>query len=203
MMGAKPKYLTASFMIEEGFLIEDLKKIIESFSQTLKESDTKLISGDTKVLPKGTLDKVFITTTAIGEFLYPHLQMSAFKIPQDSCILVSGEIGNHGAVIYSKREEISLHSTLKSDCTLLYPMLEELFKNNIQIYALRDATRGGIASVLNEWANTSNIGIEIQEESLPIRDEVRGICELLGFEAYHLANEGTVSYTHLTLPTKA
>lgn len=190
MMGAKPKYLTASFMIEEGFLIEDLKKIIESFSQTLKESDTKLISGDTKVLPKGTLDKVFITTTAIGEFLYPHLQMSAFKIPQDSCILVSGEIGNHGAVIYSKREEISLHSTLKSDCALLYPMLEELFKNNIQIYALRDATRGGIASVLNEWANTSNIGIEIQEESLPIRDEVRGICELLGFEAYHLANEG-------------
>lgn len=190
MMGAKPKYLSASFMIEEGFLIDDLKKILDSFGKTLKASGAKLLSGDTKVLPKGTLDKIFITTTALGEFLYPHLQISASNISQDCCILVSGEIGNHGAVVYSKREEISLQSNLESDCQLLYPSLEELFKNNISIYALRDATRGGIASVLNEWANTSHIGIEIEEEALPIKNEVRGICELLGFEAWNLANEG-------------
>ncbi|TLD83884.1 hydrogenase expression/formation protein HypE [Helicobacter sp. MIT 11-5569] len=190
MMGAKARYLSASFMIEEGFLIADLRRIVESFANTLKESSAKLISADTKVLPKGTLDKIFITTTAIGEFLYPHLHLSAFKIPQDSAIIVSGNIGTHGAVIYSNREGIQLNSTLKSDCALLYPILEPLFTSNITLYALRDATRGGIASVLNEWANASKIGIEIEEKNLPILPQVRGICELLGFEAYNLANEG-------------
>lgn len=190
MMGAKARYLSASFMIEEGFLIADLKRIVESFSNILKESGAKLISADTKVLPKGTLDKIFITTTALGEFLYPHLRLSAFGIPQDCAILVSGNIGTHGAVIYSNREGIGLQSDLQSDCTLLYPILEPLFEAKLKLYALRDATRGGIASVLNEWANTSNIGIEIEEASLPILPQVRGICELLGFEAYNLANEG-------------
>lgn len=188
MMGAKAKYLTASFMIEEGFLIKDLEKILESFSKCLKESGAKLISGDTKVLPKGALDKIFITTTAFGEVLYPNL--SAFKIPEDTAILLSGDIGDHGAIIYSTREGIDLQSNLQSDCALLYPMLQPLFENDIKIYALRDATRGGIAGVLNEWANASNIGITIEENKLPIKDEVKGICELLGFEAYNLANEG-------------
>ncbi|CAM2774175.1 hydrogenase expression/formation protein HypE [Helicobacter burdigaliensis] len=190
MMGARAKYLSASFMIEEGFSTQELEKIIISFANTLKLSDAKLISGDTKVLPKGTLDKIFITTTAIGEFIYPNLNLSATKIPQDAYILVSGEIGNHGAVIYSKREEINLKSDLQSDCAILYPLLEPLFKENLKIYALRDATRGGIASVLNEWANSSNVGICIDEENLPINNQVKGICELLGFEAYNLANEG-------------
>ncbi|WP_300763119.1 hydrogenase expression/formation protein HypE [Helicobacter sp. UBA3407] len=190
MMGAKARYLSASFMIEEGFLIADLKRIVESFANTLKQSGAKLLSADTKVLPKGTLDKLFITTTALGEFLYPHLNLSAFGIPQDCAILVSGNIGTHGAVIYSNREGIGLQSDLQSDCSLLYPVLEPLFEAKLQLYALRDATRGGIASVLNEWANASKIGIEIEEEHLPILSQVRGICELLGFEAYNLANEG-------------
>lgn len=190
MMGAKAKYISASFMLEEGLNTQDLEKIIISFSDTLKQSGAKLISADTKVLPKGTLDKIFITTTAIGEFAYPSLNLSAKNIPQEACILVSGEIGNHGAVIYSKREEINLKSNLQSDCALLYPMLEPLFQKNLRIYALRDATRGGIASVLNEWANSSKIGISIYEENLPINQQTRGICELLGFEAYNLANEG-------------
>lgn len=190
MMGAKARYLSASFMIEEGFLTADLQRIVESFAKTLKQSGAKLISADTKVLPKGTLDKIFITTTAMGEFLYPHVSLSAFGIPQDCAILVSGNIGTHGAVIYSSREEIGLQSDLQSDCTLLYPILEPLFASNLTLYALRDATRGGIASVLNEWANASKIGIEIEESHLPILPQVRGICELLGFEAYNLANEG-------------
>lgn len=190
MQGAKAKYLTASFMLEEGFQLKDLKILIESFANTLKQSGAKLISADTKVLPKGTIDKIFITTTAIGEFLYPNIQLSAFTIPKDCAVIVSGNIGTHGAVIYSKREGINLQSNLESDCALLYPLLEPLFKENLKLYALRDATRGGIASVLNEWANTSNIGITIYENALPILDQVRGICELLGFEAYNLANEG-------------
>lgn len=192
MMGAKARYLSASFMIEEGFLLADLESIVESFANTLKTSGAKLISADTKVLPKSTLDKIFITTTAIGEFLYPHLRLSAFGIPQDCAILVSGNIGTHGAVIYSSREEIGLQSDLQSDCALLYPVLKPLFESKLKLYALRDATRGGIASVLNEWANTSKIGIEIEEASLPILPQVRGICELLGFEAYNLANEANV-----------
>ncbi|MDE5591354.1 MAG: hydrogenase expression/formation protein HypE [Helicobacter sp.] len=190
MMGAKAKYLSASFMIEEGFLMQNLKKIIESFSITLKKSGAKLISGDTKVLPRGAIDEIFITTTAIGEIEYPFLQPSAFKIPSDSAIILSGDIGDHGAVIYSSREGINLQSDLQSDCELLYPMLEPLFMDKIQIYAMRDATRGGIASVLNEWANSSNIGITIEEGKLPIKDQVKGVCELLGFEPYNLANEG-------------
>ncbi|MDA3967807.1 hydrogenase expression/formation protein HypE [Helicobacter sp. WB40] len=188
MMGAKPQYITASFMIEEGFLFEELEKIVISFSAAIKECNVKLISGDTKVLPKGTIDKMFITTTAIGEIVYPNL--SAFSLQSDCSIIVSGTIGDHGAVIFSKREEIEINSNLQSDCAFLYPMLESLFTENINIYALRDSTRGGIASVLNEWANSSNVGIEINEEKLPIKNEVRGICEMLGFEAYNLANEG-------------
>ena len=190
MMGAKARYLSASFMLEEGFKCSELLRIVESFATTLKQSGAKLISADTKVLPKGALDKIFITTTAMGEFCYPHLNLSAFTIPQDCAIIVSGNIGTHGAVIYSNREGINLHSDLQSDCALLYPILEPLFKEEIRLYALRDATRGGIASVLNEWANASNIGIEIEEAHLPILPQVRGICELLGFEAYNLANEG-------------
>lgn len=190
MMGAKACYLSASFMIEEGFLIADLRRIVESFANTLKASGAKLISADTKVLPKGTLDEIFITTTALGEFLYPHLHLSAFGIPQDCAILVSGNIGTHGAVIYSSREGIGLQSDLQSDCALLYPLLEPLFEDKLKLYALRDATRGGIASVLNEWANASKIGIEIEEKNLPILPQVRGVCELLGFEACNLANEG-------------
>ena len=190
MMGAKAKYLTCAMMIEEGFSLADLKKIVKSLANTLKQSGAKLISGDTKVLPKGTLDKIYITTTAIGEFEYPYSHLSAFKIPPKSNILVSGSIGDHGAVIYSAREGINLQSDLKSDCALLYPMLEALFQAKIQIYALRDATRGGLASVLNEWARASNLGICVNENALPIKMQVRGICELLGFEAYNLANEG-------------
>ncbi len=190
MMGAKACYLSASFMLEEGFKIADLSRIVKSFATTLSQSGAKLISADTKVLPRGMLDKIFITTTAFGEFLYPHLHLSAFGIPQDSAILVSGNVGTHGAVIYSSREEIALHSDLQSDCALLYPILEPLFASKIKLYALRDATRGGIASVLNEWANASQIGIEIEAEKLPVLPQVRGICELLGFEAYNLANEG-------------
>ena len=190
MMGAKARYLSASFMLEEGFKCSELLRIVESFAKTLKQSGAKLISADTKVLPKGALDKIFITTTAMGEFCYPHLNLSAFTIPQDCAMIVSGNIGTHGAVIYSNREGINLHSDLQSDCALLYPILEPLFKEKIKLYALRDATRGGIASVLNEWANASNIGIIVEAEKLPILPQVRGICELLGFEAYNLANEG-------------
>lgn len=186
--GGKAQFLSAGFLIEEGFKVEDLRRVVESFALALNAAGVKLLSADTKVLPRGALDGMFINTCAIGELCYKGL--SAFKIPQDCAVLVSGYIGMHGAVIYSLREGISLSSKLESDCQFLYPFLEPVFASNVRVYGVRDATRGGLGGVLCEWAAASLIGITLEEEKLPVLDEVRGVCELLGFEPYYLANEG-------------
>lgn len=189
MMGAKPKYLTCSVIIEEGFEIDKLKTIVESMKKELEINEAIIVSGDTKVVPKGSVDKIFINTTGIGEILKPNI--SANNISSDDIIIVSRDIGTHGATIFAAREGIDLNTNLKSDCKSLYPTVKKLIDENISITALRDATRGGLSAVLNEWAKQSNICIEVDEDSVPVCDEVKGICELLGFEAYNLANEGT------------
>jgi hydrogenase expression/formation protein HypE len=155
----------------------------------LSINNSQIVSGDTKVVPKGSVDKIFINTSGVGKIIKPGI--SSNLITEEDLIIVSGPIGRHGAAIYSNREGIELSSGLKSDCASLWPTVHELIKNNIEITALRDATRGGLAAVLNEWANQSNICIEIEESTVPISTEVRGICELLGFDAFYLANEGT------------
>jgi len=189
MMGAKPKYLTCSVIIEEGFALEELERIVESMQQELAINGAQVVSGDTKVVPRGSVDKLFINTTGIGEIRHKGISASALK--EEMSILVSRDVGAHGATIFAAREGISLESDLKTDCTSLYPQVEDLIEAGIEIVALRDATRGGVAAVLNEWAGSSDICIEVEEASVPVRDEVKGICELLGFEAVNLANEGT------------
>ena len=189
MMGAKPKYLTCSVIIEEGFEVEQLEIIVNSMKEELAKNEAIIVSGDTKVVPKGAVDKIFINTTGIGEVLYSGI--SSNNITQDDLILVSRDIGAHGATIFTAREGIDMNSNLKSDCSSLYPLVKALIDANIKITALRDATRGGVSAVLNEWAKQSNICIEVEEEQIPISDEVKGICEMLGFEATDLANEGT------------
>jgi hydrogenase expression/formation protein HypE len=189
MMGAEPKYLTCSVIIEEGFDMNELEKIVDSMQKELKVNDAIIVSGDTKVVPKGSVDKIFINTSGIGEVLMPNISASTIK--DGDVILVSGDIGRHGASIFISREGLELESTLQSDCQSLYPVIKNLIDNNIKIKALRDATRGGVASVLNEWAKQSKIQINIQEDQIPVSDEVQGICEMLGFEATSLANEGT------------
>ncbi len=189
MMGAKPKYLTCSVIIEEGFEIRSLEKIVRSMKEELKKNDAIIVSGDTKVVPKGSVDKIFINTTGIGEIQYKGI--SSNNVNEDDLILVSRDIGAHGATIFAAREGMDLETSLKSDCTSLYPQVEALIKAGIKITALRDATRGGVSAVLNEWAKQSNVCIEVEEEKIPICDEVKGICEMLGFEAMSLANEGT------------
>ncbi len=189
MMGAKPKYLTCSVIIEEGFDMEELKKIVASMKEELFINEAIIVSGDTKVVPRGSVDKIFINTTGIGEVLYKGI--SSNSITKDDLILVSRDIGRHGATIFSAREGIELSSELKSDCASLYPMVKALIDEGVKITALRDATRGGLSAVLNEWAKQSNICIEVDEEKIPVCDEVKGICEMLGFEASNLANEGT------------
>lgn len=189
MMGAKPKYLTCSVIIEEGFEVEQLEIIVNSMKEELIKNEAIIVSGDTKVVPRGTVDKIFINTTGIGEVLYSGI--SSNNITQDNLILVSRDIGSHGATIFTAREGINMHSNLKSDCTSLYPQVKALIDSGVKITALRDATRGGVSAVLNEWAKQSNICIEVEEDQIPVSDEVKGVCEMLGFEATNLANEGT------------
>ncbi len=189
MMGAKPKYLTCSVILEEGFEMRTLERIVNSMKKELEINGAVVVSGDTKVVPKGSVDKIFINTTGIGEI--QKVGISSNNITTEDMIIVSNSIGKHGATIFASREGIELSSNLKSDCASLWPIVEKLIQNDINITALRDATRGGVSAVLNEWAKQSDVCIEIEEKEVPICDEVNGICELLGFEALSLANEGT------------
>ncbi len=189
MMGAKPKYMTCSVIIEEGFPTRDLEKIVKSMKKELDINGAIVVSGDTKVVPRGSVDKLFINTTGIGEIEYKGISASHLK--DGMSIFVSRDVGTHGATIFAAREGIELESKLQTDCASLYPEVKKLIDSGIEIIALRDATRGGVSAVLNEWAKSSDVCIEVVEESIPVQEEVRGICEMLGFEAVDLANEGT------------
>ena len=188
MMGARPKYLSCSFIIEEGLPFEELEEIVKSMAEEMKKTGVQIVTGDTKVVPKGSADKIFINTTGIGEIVYKGI--SAHNIEERDVILVSGTIGDHGACIMAQREGIELEGDIASDCASLWPLVEDLINEGITIKAMRDPTRGGLSAVLNEWAEQSNIGIEIEEEKIPVKDEIQGLCELLGLEPYTLANEG-------------
>ncbi len=201
MMGAKPKYLTCSVIIEEGFSTRELEKIVRSMKKELEINGAQVVSGDTKVVPKGSVDKLFINTTGIGSIEKKGISASALE--EGMSILVSRDVGAHGATIFAAREGMDLESDLQTDCASLYPQIKALMDAKIDIVSLRDATRGGVAAVLNEWAKASQVCIEIEEASVPVQEEVQGICELLGFEAMSLANEGTyllaVPKLHATL----
>ncbi len=188
MVGARPKYMSAGFIIEEGFSIKELESLVVSMARELELGRLKILSADTKVVPRGSMDGIFINTTAYGEIIYENLSAQNLKV--GDCIIVSGNIGTHGSMVYCERNEIGLLNTLQSDCAQLFGMLEPLFNSGVEIHALRDATRGGLASVLNEWAQASNVSISIEESKVPVLDEVRGVCEILGLEPYVLANEG-------------
>ena len=189
MMGAEPQYLSCSFIIEEGFAISDLKIIVDSMAKELKQSSARIVCGDTKVVPKGCADGVFINTSGVGRILHPGISVKNLQL--GDAIIVSRDIGRHGAAILMAREGLAVESELSSDCATLWPIVEQLIAANIDVHAMRDATRGGLAAVLNEWAAASNIGISVDENKIPVSDEVNGLCELYGFEPFDLANEGT------------
>jgi len=189
MMGAKPLYLSASFIIEEGFALEALEKIVISMARELKVSGAKIVCGDTKVVPHGSLDQIFINTAGIGEI--KQKSISAINISEGDTIIVSRDIGRHEATLLMTREELEISAKLESDCQTLWPAVHALLKANLPIKAMRDVTRGGLAAVLNEWADSSEICIELEEANIPICDEVQGICEIFGFNALEFANEGT------------
>jgi len=189
MMGAKPLYLSSAFMIEEGFYLDDLETIVKTMAEELKRSGAKIVCGDTKVVPKGAVDQIFINTSGIGEIKKEGI--SANNLHEGDVIIVSGDVGRHGAAILMEREGLGISGDLQSDCATLWPAVQALIDSNVAISALRDATRGGLSAVLNEWAKQSKVCLEIEEASVPVDEAVQGICELFGFEAFDFANEGT------------
>ncbi|MCR4941454.1 MAG: hydrogenase expression/formation protein HypE [Campylobacter sp.] len=188
MVGAAAKYLSCSLIIEEGFELEKLKTILGSLAKIAKQSDVKIVCGDTKVVPKGKCDGLFINTSGVGEVL---CKCELKNLCAGAKILLSGDIGRHGAVVLASREELDLQSDLQSDCKSLKAVVMALLDAGIKPLAMRDATRGGLSAVLNEWAKASGYELEVREADIAVSNEVIGICELFGFEAYELANEGT------------
>ncbi|MFB1644148.1 hydrogenase expression/formation protein HypE [Campylobacter molothri] len=186
MVGAKPKYLSLAFILEEGFEIKKLNKILQSIQKECFKAGVLVVCGDTKVVPKGKGDEIYINTTALGEII---AKKETKNIKAGLSVLVSGDIGRHGASVLIKRNQ--LEADIKSDCKILNKEVLELLENNVKVIAMRDATRGGLSAVLNEWAKQSGNDFLIFEEKIIIQDEVLGLCELFGYEAYELANEGT------------
>jgi len=189
MAGAQPQYLTCGFIIEEGMSINELEKIVSTMARELKRIDAQIVCGDTKVVAKGAADKLFINTTGVGKIQKSGI--SAQNLQANDRLLVSRDIGCHGATILADRESLALDHPIKTDCDLLWPVVQALLAENINIHAMRDATRGGLAAVVNEWCASSKMQIQLNEADIPVSDPVLGVCELFGFEPYDLANEGT------------
>ena len=189
MIGAIPLYLSLSFIIEEGFLIAELEKIVNSIYQAADEAGVKIVTGDTKVVNQGSADKLFINTSGVG-IVSPGVDISgANAIPGDK-VIVSGSLGNHGIAVLSQREGLKFQVPIESDCAPLNKLVAEILETSASIHCLRDPTRGGLATTLNEFAEQSQVGIRIEEESIPINKAVLAACELLGFDPLYVANEG-------------
>lgn len=188
--GATPLYITVGFIIEEGFQIDDLKKIVKSMAITAKEAKVKIVAGDTKVVEKGRGDKIYINTTGIGVIEDYGYILKGSNIEVGDKIILSGTIGEHGMCIINEREKLGVQSDIVSDCAHLNTLTEEIIKCTKKIRIMRDPTRGGLANTLNELVNISGKSMRIYEKDIPITDEVGNFCSLLGFDPLYVANEG-------------
>lgn len=186
--GAIPRYLSCGFILEEGFPLEQLQQIIRSMADCAAQAGIQIVTGDTKVVPRGAADKIFINTSGIG-VIPSNIRWGMSQIQAADKIIVSGTLGDHGATILNLRENLGIRTDLLSDCAVLTPLID-LLRSIEGVKTLRDATRGGVNAVLHEFSHSSGLGMQIYQDALPIRTEVRGICELLGLEALNFANEG-------------
>jgi hydrogenase expression/formation protein HypE len=190
--GAEPLYISVSFIIEEGFPIADLEKITESLAAEAKKAGVLIVTGDTKVVNKGKCDKMFINTAGIGRLSSKNLFISKAKnINAGDVIIINGTIGDHGMAVMNARESFNFKTRVESDCASLNHLIAEVL-GKYPVKFMRDPTRGGVATVLNELAAKTGFGIEISEPDLPVNNGVRAMCELLGFDPLHIANEGKV-----------
>ncbi|MGI8811639.1 MAG: hydrogenase expression/formation protein HypE [Pyrinomonadaceae bacterium] len=195
MSGARPLYLSVGFIIEEGFSIEDLRRVCSSMQKAAEESGVLIVTGDTKVVQKGGADTIFINTAGIGA-IETRADVYSARTQVGDEVIVSGTIGDHGTTIMIARGELELETDIESDSAPLHSLVSEIIKvadsvGSIDgIHSLRDPTRGGVATTLNEIAMSSEVGIEIREEWVPVRENVRGACEILGLDPLYVANEG-------------
>jgi hydrogenase expression/formation protein HypE len=189
MGGAQPLFLTAAFIIEEGFSMDELRRVAASLHRATVETGMQVVTGDTKVVEKGKGDGVFINTTGIG-IVPADIEISADRARPGDTVLLSGPIGDHGVAILAQREGLEFESTIESDSAALYPLVAGMLKTSRAIHCMRDPTRGGLSSALNEIASRSRVGIQLNEDSIPVREEVAGACEMLGLDPLYVANEG-------------
>lgn len=191
VMGAKPLWLSAGFILEEGFPLADLARIVESMAAAAREAGVPIVTGDTKVVERGKGDGVFITTTGVG-VLPEGRTISGRKAKPGDAILISGTIGDHGMAIMAQRESLGFESPIVSDTAALHGLIAALLETGADIHVLRDPTRGGVATTLNEIARQSGVGMMLQENALPVKPPVAAACEFLGLDPLYVANEGKV-----------
>ncbi|MGD0398452.1 MAG: hydrogenase expression/formation protein HypE [Syntrophobacteraceae bacterium] len=191
MRGAKPLYITAGFILEEGLVFSDLKKIVMSMAQAAREAGVQVIAGDTKVVPRGKADKVFINTSGIG-VVPAGIDIGGQNARPGDLVLINGTIGDHGMAVLCKREGLAFENEIQSDAAALNGLVDLMLDAFAGIHVLRDPTRGGVATTLNEIAEQSGVGIRLFEEALPVREDVVGACEVLGLDPLYVANEGKV-----------
>ncbi len=189
MAGAKPLYLSAGFILEEGLPLETLWKIVLSMKKAAEEAGVSIVTGDTKVVDKGKGDGVFINTSGVG-VTKPGLDISPSSVKPGDVVLLSGDVGRHGIAIMAAREGLDFETKLESDCAFLHKPVLDLLEAGVKVHCLRDLTRGGLASALNEIAQSSGHPMLVTEEEIPVIEEVKAACEVLGLDAFYVANEG-------------
>ena len=189
MVGASPLYLSLSFIIEEGLLLKDLERVVNSIKEAAEAAGVSIVTGDTKVVNRGSADRLFINTAGVG-ILPTGVSISGHNARPGDIVILSGTIGDHGVAVLSKREGLGFATKLESDCSPLNGLVAEMLQVSNAIHCLRDPTRGGLASTLNELAEQSGVSIRIEEEKIPLREEVASACEMLGLDPLHVANEG-------------
>ncbi len=187
--GAVPLYLSCAAVIEEGVTLDLLRAVGRSMAETARAAGVMIVTGDTKVVQKGACDKLFLTTTGVG-VIRAGVDLAAHRARIGDVVLVNGVLGDHGAAILCARGDMALSSTIESDCAALHGLVADLIAAAPGVRSLRDATRGGLATVLNEFADAAQAAIEIDEDATPLREEVKGFCEILGLDPLYLANEG-------------
>jgi len=188
--GATPLYISAGFILEEGLELKDLEKIVKSMADTANKIGVKIVTGDTKVVQSGKGHKVYINTTGIGYIEKNNYQLNIKNIRTGDAIIISGTTGDHGTSIINERESLDIESGLKSDCAALNELTKAIMDTSNEVRIMRDPTRGGLANTLKELVNTSGKSMEIWQKDIPIRDDVRSFCDLLGFDPLYMANEG-------------
>ena len=187
--GAKPLYLSAGFILEEGFAMEELWEIVVSMKKAADNAGVKIVTGDTKVVDRGSGDKIFINTTGIG-LVYKGVNIDPTNCRAGDMIIITGRIADHGVAVMSARSGLEFETSIKSDTTALHDLVDRIIHTATNIHVFRDPTRGGIASALNEISKAANIGMVLDENTIPVSEEAKAVCEILGLDPLYIANEG-------------